>query len=110
MNCDYTLGIACGFRRLQLILTFRDKLLLFATMAALPKTLAKIVLKRRSTIKLIWFMNTFERLFLRFRCTNSKFADSVSLLWKTKLVFGRGKNNVEQCPILHKTYNNVQAK
>ena len=108
MNCDYTLGIACGFWRLQLILTFRGKI--FATMAALPKTLAKIVLKKRSIIELIWLMNTFERIFLRFRCTNSKFADSVSLFWKTKLVLGRWKNNVEQCPILHKTYNNVQAK
>ena len=25
MNCDYTLGIACGFRRFQLILVFRGK-------------------------------------------------------------------------------------
>ena len=108
MNCDYTLGIACGFRRLQLILVFRDEIICFTTM--LVKTTAqnidkntttvKIVLKTGLVIELIRLINTFDRVFLNLLPTNSKSVDYVSLLWKTKLVLGRWKKQRRTMPYI----------
>ena len=41
MNCDYTLGIACGFRRLQLILTFRGKITSFCDNGSTSQNIGK---------------------------------------------------------------------
>ena len=41
MNCDDTLGIACGFWRLQLILTFRGKITSFCDNGSTSQNIGK---------------------------------------------------------------------
>ena len=104
MNCEYSLGSACWFRPLQLILVFRDETICFTKMVVETtaktyvdknNTTVKVVLRTGLVIELIRLINTFDRVFLNLLPMNSKFADSVSLLKKS--VLGRWKNNEEQC-------------